>query len=193
MSVFEDVKERVSIKDVLQHFGLQCNRYGNILCPFHADRNPSCKIYEETNSFYCFSCGAGGDVITFAAKYLNVSNYESAKYLAGVFGITDKPITLREHMARKKREREQEEQRLKEVRETQAFKTLTGYLAFLRSQTDSSDGWGKWQERESIIEYYLECLENDAEEFFNVYCTELEKIEKELAGHTAPVKKIACF
>lgn len=85
MDIFAEVKERVTMKAVLQQFHLQQDRRGNILCPFHADHRPSCKIYD--NSFYCWACGAGGDVINFTARYLNVSNLEAAQYLAATFGI----------------------------------------------------------------------------------------------------------
>ena len=38
------------------------------LCPFHSEKTPSFHVYTDTQSFYCFGCGAGGDVITFTKK-----------------------------------------------------------------------------------------------------------------------------
>lgn len=52
------------------------------LCPFHSEKTPSCTIYVDTQSFYCFGCGAGGDVITFIMKSENLSYIEAVKYLA---------------------------------------------------------------------------------------------------------------
>jgi len=165
---------------VLQHFGMQQDRKGNILCPFHSDHKPSCKIYE--NSFYCWSCGAGGDVINFAARYLNVSNKEAAEYLAGAFGIvTDGPETLRQQAERQKREQERRAQKEWEEWKEHAFKVLTTYQALLwsgkRSNDPNNHWWLKWHQKDCIIEHYLDCLADNPEEFFKTYRREVEKIE----------------
>ena len=61
-----------------------------ICCPFHDDRHPSMKLNEDY--FYCFGCGATGDVIDFVARLFGLSGYEAAKKLAYDFGIDpDKP------------------------------------------------------------------------------------------------------
>lgn len=162
---------------VLQYFGMQQDRKGNILCPFHADHKPSCKIYE--NSFYCWSCGAGGDVINFAARYLNVSNKEAAEYLAGAFGIvTDGSETMKQKSARKRREQEQRERKQWEEWQSNAFKTLTQYQQLLLAGMRSGSGhwWTKYHQKECIIEYYLDCLAEDPESFYQTYRNEVKRI-----------------
>ena len=57
------------------------------LCPFHSEKTPSFVVYPETQSFYCFGCGAGGDVITFIKKINNLDYVEAVKYLAGRAGM----------------------------------------------------------------------------------------------------------
>ncbi|HBH94317.1 MAG TPA: DNA primase [Ruminococcaceae bacterium] len=52
------------------------------LCPFHSEKTPSCHIYTDTQSFYCFGCGAGGDVITFIRLIEHLDYVESVKFLA---------------------------------------------------------------------------------------------------------------
>ena len=47
------------------------------LCPFHLEKTPSFVIYEDTQSFYCFGCGAGGDVITFIMRIENLEDRKS--------------------------------------------------------------------------------------------------------------------
>jgi len=42
------------------------------LCPFHSEKTPSFHVYNDTQSFYCFGCGAGGDVITFIKRIENL-------------------------------------------------------------------------------------------------------------------------
>ena len=57
------------------------------LCPFHSEKTPSFVVYPETQSFYCFGCGAGGDVITFVRKINNLDYVEAVKMLAGRAGM----------------------------------------------------------------------------------------------------------
>ncbi len=56
-------------------------------CPFHSEKTPSCTVFTETQSFYCFGCGAGGDVITFTMKVENLDFSEAVKHLAQRSGI----------------------------------------------------------------------------------------------------------
>lgn len=58
------------------------------LCPFHSEKSPSCTLYLENNSFYCFGCGAGGDVITFIMKIENLGYIEALKFLAERAGMS---------------------------------------------------------------------------------------------------------
>ncbi len=57
-------------------------------CPFHSEKTPSCHIYTETQSFYCFGCGAGGDVITFIRLIERLEYVESVRFLAQRAGIS---------------------------------------------------------------------------------------------------------
>ena len=58
------------------------------LCPFHGEKTPSFNLYPETASFYCFGCGAGGDVITFIRKIENLSYIDAVKFLADRCGMS---------------------------------------------------------------------------------------------------------
>ncbi len=57
------------------------------LCPFHSEKTPSFHIYTDTQSFYCFGCGAGGDVITFIKRIENLDYIEAVKLLAQRAGL----------------------------------------------------------------------------------------------------------
>ncbi len=57
------------------------------LCPFHGEKTPSFNLYPETSSFYCFGCGAGGDVITFIRRIENLSYIDAVKLLADRAGM----------------------------------------------------------------------------------------------------------
>lgn len=56
-------------------------------CPFHSEKTPSCTVFTDTQSFYCFGCGAGGDVITFIMKIENLDFTEAVKLLAQRSGM----------------------------------------------------------------------------------------------------------
>ena len=57
------------------------------LCPFHGEKTASFNLYPETNSFYCFGCGAGGDVITFIKRIENLDYIDAVKFLADRSGL----------------------------------------------------------------------------------------------------------
>ncbi len=56
-------------------------------CPFHSEKTPSFVVFEETDSFYCFGCGIGGDVITFIEKIENLEYIEAVKFLCKMAGV----------------------------------------------------------------------------------------------------------
>ena len=85
MKIFENIKVAVTVRQAAEHYGLEVNRNGMVCCPFHEDRHPSMKLNEDY--FYCFGCGATGDVIDFVAKLFDLNSYEAAQKLAYDFGI----------------------------------------------------------------------------------------------------------
>ena len=85
MTLFELVKQTVSVRDAVEYYGLQVNRSRMCRCPFHADLHPSMKLNQAC--FYCFSCGATGDVIDLVARLFGLSSYEAVQKLAQDFGI----------------------------------------------------------------------------------------------------------
>lgn len=92
MNLFEVVKQSVTVIQAAEHYGLQVGKNGMTCCPFHDDRHPSMKL--NKSYFYCFGCGATGDVIDFVARLFGLSSYEAAQKLAYDFGIDpDHPPT----------------------------------------------------------------------------------------------------
>ena len=85
----EELVRRCDITDVVGSY-VQLRHRGRTptgLCPFHSEKTPSFVVYPDTQSFYCFGCGAGGDVITFIKKINNLDYVEAVKYLAGRAGM----------------------------------------------------------------------------------------------------------
>ena len=78
--------------DITSAFGMYVNlkkrgRTHVCNCPFHSEKTPSCTVFPDTQSFYCFGCGAGGDVITFTMKMENLSYIEAVRLLAQRSGL----------------------------------------------------------------------------------------------------------
>lgn len=67
------IKERVSMTDAAERYGLQTNRSGFCCCPFHGEKTPSMKIYGGDRGFCCFGCGEAGDVIDFVKKMFSLT------------------------------------------------------------------------------------------------------------------------
>lgn len=84
MNVFEAVKQSVTARQAAEHYGIKVNRNGMARCPFHKDRTPSMKV---DGRYYCFGCGATGDVIELVASLYNIGSKDAAVKLAEDFGI----------------------------------------------------------------------------------------------------------
>ena len=93
----QELKLRNSIEDVASSY-VQLKRRGRNLvglCPFHNEHTPSFNLYPESGSFYCFGCGAGGDVITFVRRIENLDYMEAVKFLADRAGFANARIGCR--------------------------------------------------------------------------------------------------
>jgi len=87
MSVFTDVKEHLRLRDVAAYYGLKANRAGFVCCPFHKEKTPSMKLYDD--HFYCFGCQSSGDVITLVEKLFGLQPLDAARKLQHDFGLAD--------------------------------------------------------------------------------------------------------
>lgn len=100
MSIFETVKDNVNLREAARLYGIEVNRYGKALCPFHNDRHPS--LYVADDHFYCFACGEHGDVIDLVSRLYQLSPYHAARKLIADFHLDpDKPPTAAALQAKK--------------------------------------------------------------------------------------------
>ena len=87
----EELTRRTDIVELVGSY-VQLMRKGRLyggLCPFHSEKSPSFYVYPDTQSFYCFGCGAGGDAITFAKKINSIDYPEAVKMLAARAGMPE--------------------------------------------------------------------------------------------------------
>ena len=87
--IINEIKYRNDIEATISQYVNLKRRGKNLvgLCPFHSEKTPSFTVYPESASFYCFGCGAGGDVFTFTGLMENLDYIESVKLLAERSGV----------------------------------------------------------------------------------------------------------
>ena len=117
MSLLSDkFTSRVSMRDIVNKYGIHVTKTYFALCPFHKDTHPSMKIYKEMGKgFYCFSCNKGGSVITFVMEYFKIDYMSALKKLDNDFGLNilgeeeDKTVakdySARQFIANRKRQK----------------------------------------------------------------------------------------
>lgn len=100
MNQYERIKRAVTPKQAAERYGYPVGHNGMIRCPFHDDRHPSMKLYDD--HYHCFGCQATGDVIDFAAKLFGISASDAAKKLAADFGIEPQRFSIMAELKRLK-------------------------------------------------------------------------------------------
>ena len=118
MNQFESVKAAVPLRQAAENYGLELRRNGMTCCPFHEDAHPSLKLNEDY--FFCFGCGASGDVIDFTARLFGISLKDAARKLSADFGISaeTKQVFIRQNPFR--------------LEELRCRRALTAYLHLLK-------------------------------------------------------------
>ena len=87
--LIEEVRSKNDIVDVISSY-VKLQKKGSSyfgLCPFHNEKSPSFSVSRQKQMYYCFGCGAGGNVFTFLMEYENYSFLEALKYLADRAGV----------------------------------------------------------------------------------------------------------
>ena len=118
MNQFERVKAAVTLRQAAKAYGLRVLPNGMTCCPFHEDKHPSLKLNEDY--FFCFGCGASGDVIDFTARLFGISLKDAARKLSADFGISaeTKQVFIRQNPFR--------------LEELRCRRALTAYLHLLK-------------------------------------------------------------
>ncbi len=95
LNIFETVKQSVSLRHAASFYGIHVQRNGKTACPFHADVDPSLQLYED--HYYCYGCGAHGDVTDFMAGIFHLTPLEAARKLAADSHIRMVPASRPSH------------------------------------------------------------------------------------------------
>jgi|GEM_PF-972657 len=133
-SIFETVKQRITMQDLVSHYGYSMNRGGFLRCPLHEDRTPSLKIYPD--HFHCFSCGKSGDVVELFRMETGLTPLSAARQLTADFGLSPDggfsfDRKLLEQIRKQKEEQEEKKQADADIR--RSYRILTDYLFLLKA------------------------------------------------------------
>ena len=175
-NVFETVKQSVTVREAAERYGIEVKRGGMACCPFHDDKNPSMKLNEEY--FYCFGCGATGDVIDLTARLYNLSPKEAAEKLAQDFGlIYDSQAPPRRNYVRQKTETQQ----FREDRQ-RCYRILSDYYYLLKKWENAYSPHTPEEEphplfveaiqKKTYVEYLLDLFLYENEEEQKAWITE---------------------
>ena len=187
MNIFETVKQSVTTRQAAERYGIRVERNGMCRCPFHDDSTPSMKLDRR---YYCFGCGATGDIIDFVSRLRGIGSKEAAILLAQDFAI---PYENGAGKTSKPRQQITDEQNYQHM-ERYCFRVLLDYYRLLcRWKEDTpqtpEDGFDprfvEASQKLSLVEYLLdELLCGDIQARASVvieYGEEVRKIEQRMA------------
>lgn len=137
----EEIKKAYSMRDILDRYGIRPDRAGFIRCPFHKEKTASMKIYQD--SYYCFGCGAHGDIFDFVSEMEDITFREAFFELGGTY--EQKKETFGEQMVRYHAQKERE-MKMKQTDALKARKKLNNDLIDIyrdgyRRSEPFSDAW----------------------------------------------------
>lgn len=148
----DEIKKMYSMRDILARYGMHPNRAGFIRCPFHKEKTASMKIYPDT--YYCFGCGAHGDIFSFVSAMDGLSFREAFLELGGTY--QQKKETFSDRLARyhAKKEREQRKRQEEDLKERRKLNNelIDIYRDCLTLSAPLSD---LWTESYNKLQYQL--------------------------------------
>ncbi len=194
--VFRIVKENITTRAAVIHYGMKPNRSNLICCPFHDDRNPSMKV---DNRYFCFGCGASGDVIDFASNYFGLSLKDAANKLAVDFGFDLADIEKSSIHPMKSIPPSMKKQTVLKVDIekdiTQAFRTVMDYYSILKDWKEKyapkseDESWdehftealAQWTRSEYLLDGLLLGSKDERKEFYEFYKEEVNRLGERVA------------
>ena len=183
-NLFETVKQSITIREAAERYGIEVKRGGMVCCPFHDDKNPSMKLNKEY--FYCFGCGATGDVIDLASRLYNLSPKEAAEKLAQDFGlIYDSQAPPRRNYVRQKTETQQ----FREDRQ-RCYRILSDYYYLLKKWENAYSPHTPEEEPHPL---FVEAIQKKTyvEYLLDLFLYESEEEQKAwIAEHTAEITQL---
>lgn len=183
MNFADEIKQRVSMIEMLRHYGIETNRSGFCRCPFHQERSASFKAYPGSRGFYCFGCNESGSVIDFVMKFFGLTFGDAIKKINEDFSlglpIGEKP-DRRSHLEMNRqafmRKRAVDAERAEQERLDNAY-----WAAFdeWKRLDDNKRNYAPKTPTEPFHPLFVEALKNIAGAEYNLSCAEIARYEYE--------------
>ncbi|MCH5147612.1 MAG: hypothetical protein J1F61_06415 [Clostridiales bacterium] len=164
-----DARERIlqslNITEIIEHYAdITIDRQHRCACPIHGGKNRNLAIYPKTNSFYCFTCGAGGDLIKFVAKLYDITYADAMKKLDGDYnlGTFERQHKTYATIAKEQAQRKRKQREAAAFRDYQLFSydLLTRYFKWLRRQPENAATRHDMAYIERLLDKHLDLEEN---------------------------------
>ena len=140
----KDLKRMYSIREILSRYSVKVNHKGFCNCMFHSEKTDSMKVYE--NSFYCFGCGASGDIFTLVSHFEECNFQEAFVKLGGNYADKDDFAAVQKQKSNKFEAEKQRQEELLKLRQKLQLSELIDYFYKLSKEFEPlSDGWCKCQ------------------------------------------------
>ncbi len=144
MGMADTIKARVTMRQVVEFYGFSVGRAGFIQCPFHTEKTASLKLYDDTNAFYCFGCGAHGSVIDFVMGIEHCGTADACRKLDSAFDLgLFKTYSFKERRAATqeavKRKRVLQQREAQRDYSRQQYNKLTQYYRWLKQQKPTKE------------------------------------------------------
>ena len=143
----EEIKENISMRDVLAKYGVKVNRNGMCCCPIHNEKHPSMKVFED--GYKCFACNSGGDIFKFVQE-MEQCDFKQAFFILGGTYENHRSETARAnaktYFERKRKQKQRAEENEKQFRHM--LEDAIGFCQYWISFRDPfSDDWCYAQNR----------------------------------------------
>ena len=152
----DEIKQNVSMRDVLARYGISVNRNGMCCCPIHGERHASMKVYKD--GYKCFACNSAGDIFNFVMAYENVDFKTAFIELGGTYE-KQKNATTRinrnkkfDRMKEKAKRAEEGEKQFRKLLED----TIFDCMDMIANNEPFSDEWCFGQNHLPYLDYIFE-------------------------------------
>ena len=159
----EEIKQNITMKDVLAKYGIKVNRNNMCCCPIHNEKHPSMQVFPD--GFKCHACQAGGDIFAFVMKMENCDFKQAFISLGGTYEKNDNEKQrkmIKSKYARRKRQQESKTSFVKDFKLMFA-QAITKCRNLIQTEEPMSDKWCDAQNAYTWLIYVWELYTNDEE------------------------------
>ena len=153
----DEIKQSVSMREVVERYGIRIDRKGFCCCPFHREKTPSMKIYKD--STHCFGCGRSDDIFSFVMGMENCDFKTAFKMFGGTY---EEKSSYQQKLFNYRLQKRKETQSIKEVNKDEdrlnTIKEIEQQLLFKKLFPPMSEDWCDAVNKLEYLYYKLECL-----------------------------------